>query len=103
MSMFVRHFFTCVIIFQLFLVERSFQKQTTLFFTNVNVKTNPSIMNITQLTFKYKSIGSSKYIESIDPFTVHFHRDLQTFVVSENLLFNSSCKILQNCFRWQLS
>lgn len=99
--MFMQHFFTCVIIFQLLLVERSSQKQLTLVFNNVEIKSNPSMMNMTKLTYKYKTIGSSKYIESIDPFTVHFHRDLKTFVVSEMKIYNRN--ISQNYFRWQLS
>ena len=82
--MLMRQFLTCVIIF----VERSSQMQTTLFFSKVDMKTNPSMMNITELTYKYKTIGSSKYIESIDPFTINYYRDLRTFVVSKNVVCN---------------
>lgn len=64
-----------------FVIEKSYEKEPKLLYTKAEMRTNPANMNTSQLTYLYKTIGSKKYVEVIEPFTVFFYRELKSFTV----------------------
>ena len=64
-----------------FVIEKSYQKESKLLYSKAEMRTNPANMNTSQLTYLYKTVGSNKYVEIIEPFTVFFYRELKSFIV----------------------
>ena len=76
-----RHKLLLFVILIQFVIKMSYQKESKVFYKKAEMRTNPANMNTSQLTFLYKTIGDTKYVEVIEPFTVFFYRELKSFIV----------------------
>lgn len=70
----------CAILIQ-FVTKKLNLVESKVFYRKAEMRTNPANMNSSQITFRYTTVGSTKYIEAIEPFTVFFFRELKYFMV----------------------